>query len=79
MYFSKFKAVTPSDLYQAYQDAIDENNANEVVGNYNVSTILSSWDSNAGFPIITVTRNYETGTVTISQVFNYHSVITSSN
>ncbi|KAF2891963.1 hypothetical protein ILUMI_14210, partial [Ignelater luminosus] len=32
-----------------------------------VNEIMETWDSTKGFPIVTVTRDYETGSVTITQ------------
>ncbi|KAF2898341.1 hypothetical protein ILUMI_07835, partial [Ignelater luminosus] len=54
---NKFKAATPSNLYDALQEAVD----------MKVSNIMETWDSNKGFPIITVTRDYKTRSLTITQ------------
>lgn len=58
----------PSDLYDGFQAAVDEAGMKSLLGNYSVSDILTTWDSSEGFPKLTVTRDYQTGSITIQQV-----------
>ncbi|XP_018332706.1 aminopeptidase N-like isoform X2 [Agrilus planipennis] len=58
----RYSAAQPSDLYSALQEAADEAGLN-----LNVSKIMTTWDSTPGVPLVTVTRNYDSGSVTFTQ------------
>lgn len=58
--------VPPSALYTALQSAVDGDSA--LPSNTGVDTVLGSWVDNAGYPVVTVLRNYESNTATLSQV-----------
>lgn len=60
-----YQPATGNDLWNAIQRAIDTNTLPE--GN-SIPTIMSTWELQAGFPLVTVTRNYTNGVVTFSQV-----------
>ncbi|KAF2895945.1 hypothetical protein ILUMI_10229 [Ignelater luminosus] len=64
---NKFKSTEPKDLYSALQAIIDEENAHDLLGNNSVISIMETWDSNTGFPLVTVHRNYNNKTITLSQ------------
>ncbi|KAF2901176.1 hypothetical protein ILUMI_05011, partial [Ignelater luminosus] len=64
---NKFKNTEPKDLYAAFQRIIDKENAHDILGNNSVSSIMETWDSNEGFPIVTAQRNYNNQTITLSQ------------
>lgn len=66
--FRQYDAATPSDLYDALQTAIENAGNTTLLGGFNVSQILSTWDSVKGYPVVTIERNYNTGYLTISQV-----------
>jgi aminopeptidase N len=63
----KFRNSMPSDLYNGFQQAVDEVGVKSLLGNYSVSDILTTWDSSKGYPKLTVTRDYTTGSITIQQ------------
>ncbi|KAK4880866.1 hypothetical protein RN001_004185 [Aquatica leii] len=64
---NQFKATEPLDLYNSYQEALRTAKKEYLLGNLTIKTILDTWTANLGFPIVTATRDYETGTVTFSQ------------
>lgn len=62
-------AATPTDLWDSMQLALDA--ANETVtfpGNATVESIMETWNSQSGYPVVYVERNYTSGSLTISQV-----------
>ncbi|KAF5272302.1 hypothetical protein FQR65_LT04960 [Abscondita terminalis] len=64
---NKYKSVEPCDLYQSLQEAVDNSTTVVNLGNNSVASIMSTWDSNLGYPLITVTRNYTSGLTTFQQ------------
>lgn len=66
--FRQFTAAQPTDLYTSLQQALDEASSNVLPAGEDMSAILGTWDSNAGYPLVTVTRNYEDGSVILEQV-----------
>lgn len=69
-YYRAFDAAEPSDLYSALQEALDESEVTLPSG-LSVSTILTSWDSLAGFPVVYVDVDTEAKSVTFRQVWYY--------
>lgn len=53
------------DLFEGLEQAIDEDNILEP--ELDVFEMLYSWTRQPGFPLLTVERNYTTGTVTFTQ------------
>ncbi|KAK4880994.1 hypothetical protein RN001_004313 [Aquatica leii] len=51
----KFKTANPSQLYESFQKAVDENA--ELAEN--VSEFMKTWETEAGVPLVTVTRIYQ--------------------
>ncbi|KAK5649207.1 hypothetical protein RI129_000236 [Pyrocoelia pectoralis] len=64
---NKFKNTEPIDLYNSYQQAVEDANATHLLGNSSIHDILSSWVKNPAYPLVTVTRDYDNGKVTFSQ------------
>lgn len=64
-----YDTATPSDLWNGLQAAVDtyEGVLNLPEGE-TVESILETWNSQAGYPVIYVDRNYITGSINISQV-----------
>lgn len=61
--------MEPQNLYAAIQEAVDqEQELNIFPDGLNISTVMSTWDSLPGYPVINVDRDYATGAVTFSQV-----------
>ncbi|EDV42535.1 uncharacterized protein Dana_GF18037 [Drosophila ananassae] len=52
------------DLFAALQESADEHGLSLPTS---VDNIFSSWSQKAGYPLLTVTRNYATGTFTVKQ------------
>lgn len=57
--------ATEEDLFAALQTAVNADGTLDA--QYKVATIFSSWTRQAGFPLVTVERNYVTGDITLSQ------------
>ncbi|XP_055847857.1 uncharacterized protein LOC129913294 [Episyrphus balteatus] len=76
-YLNKFQysVADENDLYGALQTVIDEDEQNVFKYSDKISSIWRSWTVNAGIPIVTVTRNYDNGTITFRQRSNskHHS------
>lgn len=67
-FFRQYDAATPSDLYTALQEAVEESETTGLLPNdLSVSDVLSTWDSIAGYPVVKVERNYDNGEVKFSQ------------
>ncbi|KAK4880865.1 hypothetical protein RN001_004184 [Aquatica leii] len=62
-----FDSTVPDDLFNEYQKSINDANANHLLGGLTVHQILNPWVTNVGHPIVTVTRNYQTGQITFTQ------------
>jgi aminopeptidase N len=50
-----YNFATPDDLYAGLQEAVDEDNL--VMNRPNVAAIMKTWETQSGFPYVTVTRN----------------------
>jgi len=71
-------SVEPSALYSALQSGVDEDSS--LPDGANVSTVLSSWVSQEGYPVVNVIRDYDKDTATLSQErFLIHSPSGSAN
>ncbi|KAH8382804.1 hypothetical protein KR009_005334 [Drosophila setifemur] len=61
---NQYNSCDEWDLFASFQESADE------LGHTlptSVNNIFSSWSQQAGYPLLTVTRNYQTGAVTITQ------------
>ncbi|KAF5289207.1 hypothetical protein FQR65_LT00093 [Abscondita terminalis] len=63
---NKFSSVSPDQLYDALQQAVDEHNYTKL-GQMTVKEIMDPWESIPGYPIVSVLRNYTDSFVTIFQ------------
>ncbi|XP_017007594.2 aminopeptidase N [Drosophila takahashii] len=61
---NKYTSCDEWDLFASFQESANELG---LVLPTSVDNIFSSWSHQAGYPLLTVTRNYETGTFTITQ------------
>ncbi|XP_055840858.1 uncharacterized protein LOC129908421 [Episyrphus balteatus] len=68
IYLTRFQysVADENDLFNALQEAIDEDNVT-LFRNNKTAAIMSSWTHNTGLPIVFVTRNFESGTITFRQ------------
>ncbi|XP_069682409.1 aminopeptidase N-like [Periplaneta americana] len=62
---NKFGAVNQSDLWVALDSEAHERGS--LPHGLNVRQVMDAWTSLPGFPILTVTRNYTSGTATVTQ------------
>ncbi|XP_068081869.1 uncharacterized protein [Anabrus simplex] len=60
-----YSNVVADDLFAALQKAVDEDGV--LTEGLTVKTIMDTWTLQSGYPVITVTRNYTTGTATVHQ------------
>lgn len=64
MPFRAFSAAGEEDLFDAMEEAIQEDNL-QLPASF--TAIMSSWSRQKGFPVLTVERNYSSPTVAITQ------------
>jgi aminopeptidase N len=60
-----YKNAVEDDLWLALQQQVDEDG---IILPAKVKDIMDTWTLQMGFPLITVTRNYTTGSASVSQV-----------
>ncbi|KAK0087361.1 hypothetical protein PV326_005218, partial [Microctonus aethiopoides] len=61
----QFSAVTTDDLWTSLQVVYDEENGDEQL--LNIKETMDPWLEQKGYPILTVTRDYNTGVTNVSQ------------
>ncbi|KAH0534698.1 hypothetical protein KQX54_007077 [Cotesia glomerata] len=61
---NKYNAVTAEDFWFSLQNAYDEKFVNN---SFSIKEHMDPWLNQPGYPILKVTRNYESGLVTVSQ------------
>lgn len=61
-----YASATRDDLWQALTEQAYEDSL--WPRDITVKAVMDTWTLQTGFPLVTVTRNYENRTVTISQV-----------
>jgi len=61
--FSLFKSATSDDLWNAMQEALNKSS----VPHFKVKEVMDTWINQRHYPLVIVTRNYETGETIISQ------------
>lgn len=64
--FRAYQSATQDDLWNALTEEAHRTGVLEQ--NTTVKQIMDTWTLQTGFPLITVTRNYDTNYVTVSQV-----------
>lgn len=65
IFSSSFNSTTEDDLFLALERAVKEDKTLDK--DLKVPQIFKSWSNQKGFPLLTVTRNYDNGSITISQ------------
>lgn len=65
-----YSDAVEEDLFAGLQSAVTADQT--LAATLNVADIMLSWTRQAGFPLVTVERNYETGAVTLKQE-RYHT------
>lgn len=64
----KFDVATEDDLFTKIQEELDLARPIDFNNINNIKEVFESWTQSSGYPVISVTRNYTTGSVTITQV-----------
>lgn len=59
--------MEPKDLFQSWQETLDEN-VNYLPVNQNVSSILTPWTTQRGYPVLNVVRDLNKNLIHFSQV-----------
>lgn len=63
-----FRAAVPHDIYDSLTRALKEEEQNPFWHlNITVDQFMKTWVEQPGYPVVTLTRDYETGDVTITQ------------
>ena len=63
--YRQYKGADQDDLFNAWNDqALTEGSSIPV----SVKTIMDTWTFQMGYPLVTVTRNYDTGSADVTQV-----------
>lgn len=62
--FRAYLAAEENDLFQGLAESIAQNAPSTGI---NISAIMSSWTQQKGYPFLTITRNYATGSITVRQ------------
>lgn len=63
--FSKYKTITTNNFWSIMQEAMDESKM--PFNNFDIKLHLDGYISQVGYPIINVTRNYESGIIKLTQ------------
>lgn len=64
-----YDSATPSDLWRGLQEALDQSESIiNIPEGETVETIMETWNSQSGYPVVYVERNYSTGVINVSQV-----------
>ena len=64
----KYNNAEETDLWEALMEQIRETPGSFLPNNVSVTQVMDSWTLQDGYPVLTVTRNYNDGSATVSQV-----------
>ncbi|XP_055909904.1 aminopeptidase N-like [Eupeodes corollae] len=67
LFLYQYSVANEDDFFGAMQAAVDEDNVELFQNNQSVANVMQTWTHNKGIPIVSIVRNYETGTITIRQ------------
>ena len=71
-----YGSAEQDDLFTALNDQATVNSVNLPAS---VKTIMDTWTLQMGYPLITITRNYESGNAVVTQVLFYFKVLFDGN
>lgn len=61
--------MEPSHLWSSVQEALDDLNVTGVLpSGATIEDVMETWNTQSGYPLVSVERNYEDGSITFSQV-----------
>lgn len=63
--YRQFKNAKQNDLWKAFSSVAGNT---KLPAKMSIANFMDSWTLQAGYPVIDVTRHYENGTATITQV-----------
>lgn len=66
--FSAFQSGYPNLLYSALEEGVNTTNSLAAYNGATIADVMNSWVSQAGHPVLMVEVNYETNSVTLTQV-----------
>jgi len=64
----KYNNAEETDLWEALMEQIRETPGNFLPANVTVTQVMDSWTLQDGYSVLTVTRDYDNGSATVSQV-----------
>jgi aminopeptidase N len=64
----KYNNAEEADLWEALMEQIRETPGSFLPTNVTVKQVMDSWTRQDGYPVLNVTRNYDDGSATVSQV-----------
>ncbi|XP_031337248.1 aminopeptidase N-like [Photinus pyralis] len=62
-----YTPVTPTDLYMSFQKTLEEKKLTNLTHGVTIVKMMETWDSQPGYPVLSVFRNYNTGVISLSQ------------
>jgi aminopeptidase N len=72
IYLRKYNNAEEKDLWEALMEQIRETPGSYLPTNLTVKQVMDSWTLQNGYPVLTVTRNYDDGSATVAQVRKLH-------
>jgi aminopeptidase N len=66
----KYNNAEETDLWEALMEQIRETPGSFLPTNVTVKQVMDSWTLQDGYPVLNVTRDYNDGSATVSQVRN---------
>ncbi|CAL7935733.1 unnamed protein product [Xylocopa violacea] len=70
---NQFKATTPKNLWDAFDNAIKETNSSGM-SNVSVATLMDGWVNKAGYPVVSATLKDDTVTLTQKSFRTYENI-----
>lgn len=69
--FRKFSNAEPTHLWSAFQTAFTQSGLpTTYINDQTIEELMVLWTSQSGVPVVTAVRDYQTGSLTLSQVGN---------
>ncbi|XP_051168547.1 aminopeptidase Q-like [Leptopilina boulardi] len=63
----RYGTITTDDFWQTLQESLNDSNKIIMNNNFEIKKVMESYISQIGYPVINMSRNYTSGTITLSQ------------